>query len=254
MPSNRETRHRSTSPHRSLAAIAPVNVMPLPRGFRRADDRPNIYRARLSSALRFKRGFDLVAGFALLALIAPVFLLVCVLIPLDSPGPIFYSNKRIGLHGRIFRMLKFRTKSRDAHARRVHMVGGNDTSRLLFKHKSDPRVTRLGRFLRKYSLDELPQLINVLRGEMSLVGSRPLLKEDFENEGMQSALYWQWVRDRHLLWPGITGLWQVSGRNDLNFVESMHLDVHYVTHWTPWMDVKILLKTIPAVFAGRGAY
>jgi lipopolysaccharide/colanic/teichoic acid biosynthesis glycosyltransferase len=202
----------------------------------------------------FKRCFDINVSLLLLILLSPLFLVLGLLIPLESRGPVFFHSLRIGLHGRTFRLFKFRTMARDAHVHRVRMINEKSSNRVVFKHKTDPRVTRLGRFLRKFSLDELPQLINVLRGDMSLIGPRPLLKEDFESDTGNSPVFQQWARDRHRLWPGLTGLWQVSGRSDLSLEESMYLDLHYVTHWSPRLELVIVLKTIPAVLAGRGAY
>ncbi len=209
---------------------------------------------RTRYALAGKRLFDVLGAATLLAVCAPVFLLLAVGIPLDSPGPVFFRNKRRGLYGRTFTIFKFRTMEREAHHRREELVNSADPGRLLFKIKSDPRVTPLGHFLRKYSLDELPQLLNVLRGDMSLIGPRPLLKEDFESTGHPSPLFRRWVRDRHRLRPGITGLWQVSGRSDLSLEESMRLDLRYVTHWSPGLDLRILGRTPLAILQGRGAY
>jgi lipopolysaccharide/colanic/teichoic acid biosynthesis glycosyltransferase len=201
-----------------------------------------------------KRVFDIVGALGLLLVTAPIFLVLAVWIPLDSSGPVFFKNKRRGRHGRTFDVLKFRTMEKEAHAHREKLVNSQNGNRLLFKIKDDPRVTTLGQFLRKYSLDELPQLINVLRGEMSLIGPRPLLKEDFEGAMASDPLFRRWVRDRHQLRPGITGLWQVSGRNDLTFEVSMLLDLEYVTYWSPSMDFIILLRTPIAVLQGKGAY
>jgi len=211
-----------------------------------------------SSSTRFflvvKRAIDVVGSLALLIVFSPVFMILTLLIPLDSPGPVLYHSPRRGYWGRIFNVFKFRTMQRDAHARREELVNSEDPNRLLFKIKRDPRVTRLGKFLRQYSFDELPQLFNVLRGEMSLIGPRPLLKEDFEKASLPGPLYRQWVRDRHMLRPGLTGLWQVSGRTDLSLEDSMRLDLQYIERWSPWMDVKIILKTPKAVLEGKGAY
>ena len=239
---------------RSAAALRPEAVLPLHARFRRTTDPLLETRPWSSVGLAGKRAFDILASLLLLLGLSPLFLLVIVAIPLESPGPAFFRHDRIGLHGRTFRIFKFRTMRRDAHAKREAMVGTKDAKRLLFKSKKDPRVTKLGHLLRKYSIDELPQLLNVLRGEMSLIGPRPLLKEDFQIDGLPDALYLQWLRDRHSLWPGITGLWQVSGRSELSFEDSMRADLAYVTRWSPWLDVKILVKTPLAVLQGKGAY
>jgi lipopolysaccharide/colanic/teichoic acid biosynthesis glycosyltransferase len=204
--------------------------------------------------LVLKRIFDIVAALGLLLVSAPIFLVLAIWIPLDSSGPVLFKNKRRGRHGRTFEVFKFRTMQKEAHRHREKLVNSKGAGRLLFKIKGDPRVTKLGQFLRKYSLDELPQLLNVLRGDMSLIGPRPLLKEDFEGAYASDPLFRRWVRDRHQLRPGITGLWQVSGRNDLTFEASMLLDLEYVTYWSPWMDFIILLRTPIAVLQGKGAY
>ncbi len=245
---------RNATPSSSAATLQPHIVFPLLPKYRRASDPVTHNQPWLAAGLVAKRIFDFVGSALLLLLLSPLLILLMILIAIDSPGSPFFRHDRIGLHGRTFRIWKFRTMSDGAHGQRDQMLKSDHSRRLLFKNKRDPRVTRFGRFLRKFSLDELPQLINVMRGEMSLIGPRPLLKEDFQGPGMSHALYRLWVRDRHRLWPGITGLWQVSGRNELSFDESMGLDLHYVIHWSPWMDLVVLCKTLPAVFAGRGAY
>jgi lipopolysaccharide/colanic/teichoic acid biosynthesis glycosyltransferase len=249
---NADLRQRQSS--RTAAALSPVVVMPLPVGFRRIDDHLTCADPWTRRALIFKRIFDVAASGILLACVSPLFFALMAAIPLTSPGWPFFTHERIGLHGRTFRIFKFRTMSRGAHAEREKMVGEKDPERLLFKRPDDPRVTAVGRFLRRYSLDELPQLINVLRGEMSLVGPRPLLKEDFEVAGEEGFLFREWVRERHRLLPGLTGLWQVSGRHELSFEDSVRRDLEYVKQWTVGMDLRILLRTLPVVLSGRGAY
>jgi lipopolysaccharide/colanic/teichoic acid biosynthesis glycosyltransferase len=231
-----------------------VTVLPLPGRYRRAHDPVDERAADLRYALIFKRIFDLVVSLALLAILSPLFLLILIGIPLDSPGSPIFRHKRVGMHGRVFRIYKFRTMTHHAHSVREQMVVVKDTERLFFKHKRDPRVTRFGRFLRKFSLDELPQLINVLKGDMSLIGPRPLLKEDFFEDAHPSPLFKVWVRDRHRLWPGITGLWQVSGRSDLSWEDSVRLDLYYVENWSLVGDMLILWKTFRAVVSSAGAY
>jgi lipopolysaccharide/colanic/teichoic acid biosynthesis glycosyltransferase len=226
---------------------------------RRGDLRPDLppiphITSRNRIYLLGKRAFDIAGSLILLTLTAPLLVLLALLIRLDSPGPVYFRSPRRGYYGRIFEVLKFRTMRADAHTYRETLVNSSSSDRLLFKIKRDPRVTRLGQFLRQYSLDELPQLINVLRGEMSLIGPRPLLKEDFEKASSSSLFFRQWVRDRHLMRPGITGLWQVSGRTDLPLDESMRLDLEYVQRWSPWMDLKILVLTPLTVLKGKGAY
>lgn len=183
-----------------------------------------------------------------LLLIAPVFLSIATLIKLTSPGPVFFRQIRTGKDGRPFAMIKFRTMVVDAEARLQELLAANERSEgLLFKIRDDPRVTRVGRVLRKYSLDELPQLINVLTGSMSLVGPRPPLPSEVEQ-------YDDDVRRRLLVKPGLTGLWQISGRSDLTWDEAVRLDLRYVENWSLTVDIMILWKTLSAVIRGSGAY
>jgi len=177
----------------------------------------------------------------------PLILLVALAIRLDSRGPILYSQMRIGKNGRPFRCYKFRSMVRGADALRQDISDLNEASGPLFKMREDPRCTRVGRFLRRFSLDELPQLYNVLRGEMSLVGPRPNLPAEVD-------AYAEWHKKRLSVSPGITGLWQVSGRSDLTFDEMVLLDIYYVEDWSVALDLNILLRSIPAVVRGRGAY
>jgi exopolysaccharide biosynthesis polyprenyl glycosylphosphotransferase len=194
-----------------------------------------------------KRAFDLVvAGFFVVAA-SPLWLLVAAAIKLDSRGPVLYVDRRVGVGEREFGMLKFRTMVADAAERQAELEVENEASGALFKIKDDPRVTRVGRVLRRLSLDELPQLANVLRGEMSLVGPRPLPLRDH-------AMLEDWHRARSLVLPGITGLWQISGRSGLDFDDLVRLDFAYIESWSIWSDVSIIARTIPAVLSGRGAY
>jgi exopolysaccharide biosynthesis polyprenyl glycosylphosphotransferase len=194
-----------------------------------------------------KRAFDVVVSVAVLVLGAPIWLLIAAAIRLDSRGPVFYRDRRVGLHEREFRMLKFRTMYVDAEARQRELEALNEAEGALFKIRDDPRVTRVGRLLRRYSLDELPQVWHVLRGEMSLVGPRPLPLRDY-------GLLADWHRKRYLVLPGMTGLWQIAGRSDLSFDDLVRLDFYYLENWTLWLDLTILAKTLPAVLAKRGAY
>ncbi|HEY8524260.1 MAG TPA: sugar transferase [Acidimicrobiales bacterium] len=186
---------------------------------------------------------------ALLAVVtlAPVFAAVAVAVKLDSPGPVFFRQTRIGRDGRPFRMVKFRTMVVNAEELLTELADRNEADGLLFKVRDDPRVTRVGRTLRRYSVDELPQLFNVLKGEMSLVGPRPPLPNEVDN-------YEGHVSRRLLVKPGITGLWQVSGRSDLPWDEAVRLDLYYVDHWSPTMDAMIIAKTFSAVIRASGAY
>ncbi len=197
--------------------------------------------------LAFKRAGDLVVSLAGLILLFPLMLLISAAIKLDSPGPILFKQIRVGKGGRRFVFYKFRSMHQGAEEERPQLTDRDEVVGPTFKIRHDPRCTRVGRFLRRTSLDELPQLYNVLRGEMSLVGPRPAIPLEVEQ-------YQEWHRKRLEIWPGITGLWQVSGRSQLTFDEMCLLDIYYLENWSPLLDLKIALKTIPAVLAGRGAY
>ncbi len=181
----------------------------------------------------------------------PSSLAIAVAIVRESPGPVLYRQRRIGFNGREIRVYKFRTMVQDAE-RVLEECLARDASlcrewRDSRKLKDDPRITRVGRWLRKYSLDELPQLLNVLRGEMSLVGPRPIVAEEVSRYG---ELYGVYTRAR----PGLTGLWQISGRNDLSYEERVTLDAYYISNWSVWLDIYILTRTLPVVLRGEGAY
>jgi exopolysaccharide biosynthesis polyprenyl glycosylphosphotransferase len=194
-----------------------------------------------------KRTFDLcVAGTGLL-LISPLLAVIAVAVKLTSRGPVIYRSQRPGIGGRPFPCLKFRTMRVDIDLSTDQLEALNESSGALFKIRDDPRLTRVGRMLRRFSFDELPQLINVMRGEMSLVGPRPLPMRDFE-------LLDEWHKKRYLVLPGVTGLWQVSGRSELDFDDLVRLDFLYLERWSVLLDLSILLKTIPAVLSRRGAY
>ena len=200
-----------------------------------------------------KRAFDLVGLFCGGLLILPPLLLVALLVKLDSPGPVFYVSPRVGKGGRNFPFFKFRSMVQGAAAMKADLMGQNESDGRLFKMREDPRITRFGRFIRKYSIDEFPQLLNVLRGDMNLVGPRPLPAEDLlDLERDPEALYWFDLRSK--VKPGMTGLWQVSGRSGLSFADMVALDIHYVQNWSFWTDLVILLRTIPAVLRGSGAH
>ena len=173
--------------------------------------------------------------------------MTAVSIKATSRGPVFYKQRRVGIRGEEFNMLKFRSMVRDADKSVIDLAALDQGSGLLFKVKDDPRVTQVGRFLRKHSIDELPQIINVLMGQMSLVGPRPPLPSEV-------AKYGDDVRRRLLVKPGMTGLWQVSGRSDLSWDETVRLDLTYVENWSPMLDLQILWRTIPVVLHGDGAY
>jgi exopolysaccharide biosynthesis polyprenyl glycosylphosphotransferase len=194
-----------------------------------------------------KRAFDLTVSALVLVGGLPLWLAIAAAIKLTSRGPVLYRDLRVGLHERQFEMLKFRTMELGADKERARLAHRNEAEGPLFKIRDDPRVTPVGRVLRRFSLDEVPQVLNILRGEMSLVGPRPLPKEDYERLE-------QWHRKRSLVLPGMTGLWQISGRSDLSFDDLVNLDFYYLERWSLGLDVTILLKTIPAVLSGRGAY
>ena len=194
-----------------------------------------------------KRAFDLVVSILFLVLGIPLWLLIAAAIKLDSRGPVLYVSRRVGVREQEFGMLKFRTMVSGAAEQQDALEEENEASGALFKIRDDPRVTRVGRVLRRLSLDELPQLVNVLRGEMSLVGPRPLPLRDH-------AMLQEWHRARSLVLPGMTGLWQISGRSGLEFDDLVRLDFTYIENWSIWSDVSIIARTIPAVLSGRGAY
>ena len=191
--------------------------------------------------------FDRSLAAAALILLFPLFVLLTVLIRLHDRGPAFFTQVRVGKNGRVFKIYKFRTMVVDAEQRRTQLLDRNDTDGVLFKLRNDPRVTAVGAHLRRWSIDELPQLFNVLLGQMSLVGPRPALPDE-------AARYAEHVRRRLVVKPGLTGLWQVNGRSDLNWEESVRLDLRYVENWSFALDLQILWKTISVMIRGSGAY
>jgi exopolysaccharide biosynthesis polyprenyl glycosylphosphotransferase len=196
-----------------------------------------------------KRGLDVLVSSLLLVMLAPGLLLVAIAIKIESRGPVFFRQQRAGRDGAVFHLLKFRSMYRDAEERKLEHMASNDvTDGVMFKIHDDPRITRVGRTLRRLSLDELPQLFNVLRGEMSLVGPRPLILPETE------ALAEDWHLRRLQLRPGLTGPWQIYGRSETPFQEMVRFDYQYVAGWSLARDVEILLATLPAVLSGRGAY
>ena len=204
-----------------------------------------------------KRLLDVTAALLLTLLLLPLFLILSLLVKRSSPGPIFYVQERLGLNGRPFLFFKFRTMRMDTddnvHRRFAAMFINGDREgccehnggKPIFKIELDPRVTGIGRFLRRSSLDELPQLLNIIRGDMSLVGPRPPISYEIEN-------YRPWHFERLKVLPGLTGLWQVTGRSRVTFDEMVHLDLHYINNWSLLLDLKILLRTIPVVLRGTG--
>ncbi len=196
--------------------------------------------------LAAKRAVDLIGSLAVLLLAAPILFATALAIKVDSRGPVFFVQRRCGRYGRIFPFLKFRTMVTDAESRKSELSELNEKSGPVFKIENDPRVTRVGRILRKYSIDELPQLVNVLAGHMSLVGPRPPVPGEVERYELDH-------RGRLSMRPGITCLWQVSGRNQIEFEDWVKLDIEYVERWSLLLDLQILLATVPAVISGRGA-
>jgi lipopolysaccharide/colanic/teichoic acid biosynthesis glycosyltransferase len=194
-----------------------------------------------------KRGLDLISAALLTIFLSPLLLVTALLVKLTSRGPVFHRGIRPGMHERPFNCFKFRTMYVGAEQEQEHLEPHNEQTGAIFKLRDDPRVTPVGRLLRRFSIDELPQLFNVLRGEMSLVGPRPLPVRDFERLE-------DWHRRRYLVLPGMTGLWQVSGRSDLGFDDLVKLDFLYIERWSPFVDLAIIFRTIPAVLRRRGAY
>jgi exopolysaccharide biosynthesis polyprenyl glycosylphosphotransferase len=205
------------------------------------------WRLRVAAGRRVKRALDLLGAAVLVVLCGPVILAIALAIKLEDGGPVIFRQLRVGRNGRRFVMFKFRSMVTNAEALKAQLMAQNEMrDGILFKIRQDPRITRVGRLLRKLSLDELPQLFNVLRGEMSLVGPRPPVPSEV-------ALYDPAHRRRLEATPGITCLWQVSGRNNIDFTGQVRLDVQYIESQTLWLDLAILVRTIPAVISGRGA-
>ena len=232
-----------------MAAVADEEVASIrlsDRFIQRASEVP--LSTQTGFAYLAKRMIDVLGSTAALVLCAPLIVIISLLIRLDSRGPILFRQERIGKGGKRFTVLKFRSMSADAEARFVELAHNNEVKDgPIFKWRQDPRITRIGRLLRRTSLDELPQFWNVLVGDMSLVGPRPPLEREVR-------AYEPWHFERLAVIPGMTGLWQVSGRSNLTFNEMVSLDVRYVHEWSFWMDILLILKTPFAVFGGRGAF
>jgi exopolysaccharide biosynthesis polyprenyl glycosylphosphotransferase len=193
-----------------------------------------------------KRLFDIAASSVALFFLSPLFVVVAITVRLTSRGPVLFRQERVGQHGQLFHMLKFRSMIANAEELKAKLMAHNEQSGPVFKMARDPRITNVGRFIRKFSIDELPQLINVLRGEMSIVGPRPPVPSEV-------AKYEAWQRRRLSVRPGLTCVWQVSGRNETSFEEWMYLDMQYIDHWSLAHDFELILKTVPVVLSGRGA-
>jgi exopolysaccharide biosynthesis polyprenyl glycosylphosphotransferase len=195
-----------------------------------------------------KRLIDIVGSTIGLSLLSILFILVALIIKLEDPkGPIFFSQKRVGKNGKEFKMYKFRSMVSDAEEKLQELLKYNETTGAMFKMKNDPRVTKIGKFIRKTSIDELPQLFNVLKGEMSLVGPRPPLPREVEQ-------YTKYDKQRLLVTPGCTGLWQVSGRSNIGFKEMVKLDIEYIRNRNVFFDLKIIIKTIIILFGSKDAF
>ena len=202
----------------------------------------------VGGTLFIKRVFDLIASIILIIIFTPLLVLLAILVKLEDGGPIFFSQPRVGKNGKLFKMIKYRSMCVDAEARLAALQATNQHENgVTFKMKDDPRITKIGKWLRKLSLDELPQFFNVFKGEMSLVGPRPPVPREVE-------LYSQSERRRLSVTPGITCLWQIGGRSEIDFTGQVRLDVEYIQSRSFWGDIWILLKTVPAVLLGKGAY
>lgn len=207
-----------------------------------------LWRGVISGTYFIKRLLDIVASIILMILLLPLFLVIIALIYKSSPGPVFYKQTRVGRWGKLFTMWKFRSMYVDADKRLKEIMAQNEmTGGVIFKMKNDPRIFPVGKFIRKASIDELPQLWNVLKGDMSLVGPRPALPSEVNQYSLQD-------RQRLEVIPGITCIWQVSGRSNIPFPQQVQLDVQYIQSQSVWLDVKLLLQTVPAVLLSRGAY
>jgi exopolysaccharide biosynthesis polyprenyl glycosylphosphotransferase len=205
------------------------------------------WKAVVASSAFIKRLYDILAATCIMLAISPILFVIALLVKLEDGGPIIFAQRRVGKYGKEFRMFKFRSMRVDAEARLAELLKQNGhTTGVTFKMKNDPRVTRVGRILRKYSLDELPQFVNVLKGEMSMVGPRPPVPREV-------ALYTMKDRQRLAVTPGLTCFWQIGGRANIDFPEQVQLDVQYIESQSFWLDVWICIKTIPAVVLGRGA-
>ncbi|MBT2489634.1 exopolysaccharide biosynthesis polyprenyl glycosylphosphotransferase [Streptomyces sp. ISL-96] len=241
-----DTRQDSAAPdqvsdvrvHSGAASIADADIPPrLDCGLLTASSRQ----------LLGKRVLDIVVALLALILLSPIVLVAACAIKLSSAGPVFYLQERAGRDGKPFRMFKFRSMCLDAERQRSAYLELNECAGPIFKIRHDPRVTPVGRVLRRWSIDELPQLLNVIHGEMSLVGPRPPLPEECEHYGPRG-------RQRLLVKPGITCIWQVSGRSDVEFAEQVRMDLDYIANWGLAMDIMLLVRTVPAVLERRGAY
>lgn len=193
-----------------------------------------------------KRIIDIVASLLGIIVLSPVFIITAIAIKLDSKGPVFFGQQRVGQHGKLFKMYKFRSMVTNAEELLEKLKNNNEMSGPMFKMTDDPRITKIGRFIRKTSIDELPQLVNVLKGEMSLVGPRPNLPKEVEE-------FEPWMKDKLIAKPGLTCYWQVMGRNSIDFEDWMKLDIKYVKERNTWLDIKLIFKTVGVLFGDENA-
>ena len=218
------------------------------RGNRRRSLRLLAWQTTVKASYAMKRLMDIVFSALGMMLLSPVFLAIAVAVKASSPGPVFFSQTRVGRYGRNFKFYKFRSMRQDAEAQKVALLAQNESADgVIFKMKNDPRITKVGRFLRRTSLDELPQLWNVFIGDMSLVGPRPPVPSEVQEYTLED-------RKRLDVIPGITCLWQIQGRSEIPFNEQVRLDKEYILAPSVWKDIVILLKAIPAIIGGKGAY
>lgn len=207
-----------------------------------------LWEGALSSLLVIKRVIDIVGSLSAIIIFMPLFLITALCIVIEDGWPVFYMQSRVGMNGRVFNFYKFRSMRRDADRIREQLMNQNESSDgVIFKMKQDPRVTRVGRFIRRFSIDETPQFFNVLTGDLSLVGPRPPLPSEVAQYTLED-------RKRLHVKPGLTCLWQIGGRSEIPFEQQVHLDLEYINSRSIWNDIRIMLKTVPAVLLGRGAY
>lgn len=222
----------------------------IPRMEKRNADRyhmQKVYQRKNPVYLKMKRGMDVLLSAIALVCLSPVFLLTAIAIKLEDNGPVFFSQLRAGKDLKLFKIYKFRSMQMDADAKFPEMLKDNEQTGHAFKIKDDPRVTKTGKFIRKFSIDELPQLINILKGDMSIVGPRPILPFQMEECN-------EYERQRLVVRPGLTCYWQIGGRANIKWEDWVELDLNYIEDMSLWTDIKIIVKTIPAVFDSKGAY
>ena len=244
MPNRNNNKTNLTSELKCL--INELNNRPMQRN--RSVSRMKIWNFTVKFSYGLKRFFDIVLSLLALIILMPFFVILAVIIKLTSPGPIFFVQTRVGYFGRHFRFYKFRSMYQDAEKRKQALLAQNQSADgVIFKMKHDPRITPIGRIIRKTSIDELPQFFNVLFGDMSLVGPRPPLPAEVQQYTLED-------RKRLNVKPGLTCLWQIRGRSDIPFKEQVKLDKEYIQSNSLWQDLKILIQTIPAIISGKGAY